>query len=108
MDKKDKSTKMIKLNIYFHTHLTRGLKFKAKVAFNAGSVYMPTNHKHGIRGSDVKEIYFGNSQLSLSEAIKKCLNENEITFVSPEKENEYIRLQKIKTKTNFYETDVKL
>ncbi len=107
MEKDNKSANTIKLCVYFHTS-GAGIELEPKVAFNEGWVSMPTNHKHGIRASDVKPIYFGTTQGPLSEAIKKCLKENKINFIEHGKEAEYRKFQKAKKGGEFYDKDLKL
>lgn len=80
MDKENEGSKTIKLCVYFHTS-GAGATLEPRVAFKAGWVSMPTNHRHGIKASNVKPIYFGRSQIPLNEAIIKCLKENGIRFV---------------------------
>lgn len=107
MNKNNKSINTIKLCIYFHTS-GGGIVLESKVAFKDGWVSMPTNHKHGIRASDVEPIYFGKSQLSLNDAIIKCLKENKIKFVDYGKETEYRKFQETKLNEDFYDKDLKL
>jgi hypothetical protein len=105
MKKDNKSAKTIKLSVYFHTSGS-GIKLEQKVAMKTGWVSMPTNHKHGIRASDVEPIYFGGSQGTLENAIKKCLKENKIKFI--ENESGYRKYQEIKEKEDFYDKELKL
>lgn len=107
MESKDKNMNTIKLCIYFHT-TTGGIKLEPKVALKAGWVTMPTNHRHGIRRSDVKPIYFGQSQSSLNDAIKKCLKENKIKFIEHGKETDYRKFQEAKTNEEFYDKGLNL
>lgn len=107
MDKDNKSANTIKLSVYFHTSGS-GIKLEPKIAMKTGWVAMPTNHKHGIRASDVKPIYFGGSQGGLDEAIKKCLKDNKIRFIELGKEGEYRKFQETKSKEEFYDKELKL
>jgi len=107
MLKDEKSANDIKLCVYFHTS-GGGIKLEPKVAFKAGWVAMPTNHKHGIRASDVKPIYFGKTQGSLLEAIIKCLKENKIKLIEFGKEGEYKKYQKLKWQEGFYDREIKI
>jgi hypothetical protein len=105
MDKDPKSMNMIKLCIYFHTS-GGGIALTPKVAFKSGMVIMPTNHKHGIRASTVGRIPFGQSQLTLNEAIVECLKQNGVKFLPEEKKTEYKKFQQMNSE-GFYE-DLKL
>ena len=106
MDKDEKSMNMIKLCIYFHTS-GGGIKLEPKVAFESGIVVMPTNHKHGIRASEVGRIPFGQSQLTLNEAIIECLKKNKIKFLPENKKAEYKKIQQMNFGEGFFE-DLKL
>ena len=104
MTKDEKSANTIKVSVYFHTS-GYGIKLHPKVAFKEGWVSMPTNHKHGIRASDVKPIYFGKAQGPLNEAIKKCLKANKIKFIEQGKETEYKKYQQMQEKKDFYDEE---
>ena len=103
MTNEDKTGKMIKLCIYFHT--SQGdITLPPKVAFKKGLVQMPTNHQHGIRSSDVKPIPFSKAQGTLMESIKKCLESHGISFVEEGKLSEYKKV----LKQEFFDKDMNL
>jgi hypothetical protein len=103
MTKEDKSGKMIKVSIYFHT--SQGdTKLPPKVAFKKGLVQMPTNHTHGIRSSDVKPVPFSKAQGTLMKAIKTCLEFHGISFVEEGMLNEY----KKALKEDFFDKEINL
>ncbi|MDP2666432.1 MAG: hypothetical protein Q8P05_02950 [Candidatus Diapherotrites archaeon] len=99
----------IKLSVYFHTS-GAGVELRPKTAFKSGWVQMPTNHKHGIRASDVKPIYFGSgfSQGNLLDAIKACLKANKINFIDSGKVKDYKKFLEMQKKEEFFDNNGEL
>jgi len=104
-DKKIDGINCIKMSIYFFTK-EGGVQLPDKQIFPKGKVTMPTNHRHGIRISRDKEVFFGGgNQPNLYEAIRKCLDNYEITIIPKDKIPQYKKLIKVtkeikKTKVN--------
>lgn len=105
MVSKTKEMNSIKLCIYFHTGDGK-LRLPQKTAFKAGVVTMPTNHKQGIRASEVGNFYFGDSQGSVTDAIKKCLKEAGIKIVDKEKVGEYKKFLKMQQEGKFFDEEL--
>ena len=102
-----KGTNTIRMIIYFETG-GKELKFIPKVAFKKGTVYMPTNHRHGIRASKDKRSFFGKSQNNLLGAIKECLAKNDIKLIDISKEKEAIKYMKLHQNQNFLDENYNL
>jgi hypothetical protein len=101
--KKDKEgINSIKLVVYFHTGDGK-LHLPQKTAFKAGVVTMPTNHKQGIRASEIGNHYFGDSQGSVMSAIKSCLKKAEVNLIEKDKVTEYKRFLKMKDEGKFFD-----
>ena len=105
MEEKQKGINCIKLSIYFHTGDGK-VHLPQKVAFKAGIVCMPTNHKQGIRASDAGSSYFGHSQGSVMDAIKECLKANGIKLVQKDKANEYKKFVRMESEQKFFDADL--
>lgn len=102
MSNKQEGINSIKVCIYFHTK-AGDTRLPSKTALKEGTVIMPTNHKHGIRASEVGRVFFGQSQGTLIDAIKDCLRRNNIKLVDREKASEYKKFLKMKEEGKFFD-----
>lgn len=98
----EKGINSIKMTIYFHTSDGK-IRLPQKIAFKAGMVTMPTNHKQGIRASEVGNYYFGSSQGTVMEAIKRCLEKSGIKLVERDKAGDYKKFLKMQEEGKFFD-----
>jgi len=107
MSKNNKGTNMIKLCIYFHTK-QGDFQLPPKMAFPRGKISMPTNHKHGIRASDVNDVYFSKSQNNLMGAIKECLKKQRVKIIQEDKIKDFKKFLQMQQNEEFFNKEMDL